>query len=162
MYDTNDFEFLRILMSSANMGPSTKETWHDQKRGYFPRSSVRSVGLTKTCPVRTTSKLLSNERRGNYICGNTDYKVERPDVFCRHWCFLRTRTEEVLSMSRKRKPHQKYLEITQTPSGIVQSTNKAKVHIQELGTYLYVKLLDDSLSVHSVGRSCDQREVRRP
>ena len=37
-----------------------------------------------------------------------------------------------------------------TASGIVRSANVAKIYIQELGTYLHVKLVEDSPSVLSV------------
>ena len=39
-----------------------------------------------------------------------------------------------------------------------RSTKDASVHIQELGSYLCVKLVEDSLSVLSLGRLCDELE----
>ena len=44
----------------------------------------------------------------------------------------------------------------QTANGIVRSTKEAKVHIQKLGTYLYVKLVEDFPSALSLGRLCDE------
>ena len=43
----------------------------------------------------------------------------------------------------------------QAANGIVRSTKAAKAHIQELGMYLYVKFVEDSPSVLSLGRLCD-------
>ena len=44
----------------------------------------------------------------------------------------------------------------QSASGAVRCTTEAKVYIQELGAHLHVKLVEDSLSVLSLGRPCDE------
>ena len=44
-----------------------------------------------------------------------------------------------------------YLEI-RTANVVVRSTKDAKVYFQELGTYSYVKLVEDSPSALSLGR----------
>ena len=41
-------------------------------------------------------------------------------------------------------------------SDIVRSTNEAKIYIEELGTFLCVKSVEDSPSVLSLGRLCDE------
>ena len=46
----------------------------------------------------------------------------------------------------------------QTASGIVRSTKEARVYIQELGTFLYVKFVEGSPSAMSLGRLCDGLE----
>ena len=42
---------------------------------------------------------------------------------------------------------------------MVSSTEEARVHIRELGTHLSVKLVEDSPSVLSLGRLCDELET---
>ena len=44
----------------------------------------------------------------------------------------------------------------QTANGIVRSTQEDKVYIQEPGTYLHAKLVDDSPLGLSLGRLCDE------
>ena len=44
----------------------------------------------------------------------------------------------------------------QSANGIVHSTKEGKVHIQELGTYLYVKVVEDSPPAMSWERFCDE------
>ena len=48
-----------------------------------------------------------------------------------------------------------YLEIRHV-SGVVRSAQEARVYILELGSYLYVKLVEDSSSAFSWGRLCDE------
>ena len=67
--------------------------------------------------------------------------------------------EKVLSLSAgKTKRYDRsinYLEIL-TKNGVVHSTKEMKVYIQELGTCLSMKSLEDFPSVLSLGRFCDE------
>ena len=47
-------------------------------------------------------------------------------------------------------------------NGKVHSTKRAWVYIEELGTYLCLKLVEDSPSVLSLGRLCDELTRRKP
>ena len=44
----------------------------------------------------------------------------------------------------------------QTGNGIVRSTKEANAYIQDLDTHLYAKLVEDSPSLLSLGRVCDE------
>ena len=52
------------------------------------------------------------------------------------------------------RPKDKRLSI-QTANGTVEVTREADVYINELDTYVYIKLVEDSPAVLSVGRFCN-------
>ena len=86
-------------------------------------------------------------------------RTERaPDVDWKTDRFHRKSPYDVRKFSTGKKimrTNRSFLEI-RTANGIVRSTKEATVYILELRTYLYVKLVEDSLSAWSLGRSCDE------
>ena len=79
-----------------------------------------------------------------------DHKVEGQNVCCRQWCFFAHEGAKFsLSLRRTRRTIRNTihnLEI-ETANGTVRSAKEARVYIQELGTHLYMKLVEDSVSV---------------
>ena len=93
-------------------------------------------------PVRIPPEAILR-RRSSCIHVDSDHEVEGQDVHCRQWCFS-AHDESKFSYTAGMKDHEdnkRYLEI-QTASGIVGSTREAKFYIRELGTYLYMKLVE--------------------
>ena len=62
------------------------------------------------------------------------------------------------SVSSQERKSVRQTNIHLTASGIVRSTKEARVYIQELGTYSYVKFVEDSPSVLSLRRLCGELE----
>ena len=87
----------------------------------------------------------------------TDHHVAGQDVHSWQWRFFAYDGKYLASIERKKaiRKTKSYFEI-QTASSAVRSTTEAKVYTQEVGTYFYLKLVEDSSSELSLGKQCDE------
>ena len=87
----------------------------------------------------------------------TDQNFEVQEVHCRQWCFFAHDWRNSVSPQETKTIQQTKNDLQiQTVSGIVRSTNETTVCIQEVGTHSHAKVAEDSLSVLSLGRVCDE------
>ena len=84
--------------------------------------------------------------------------VESKDRLCNvdGGAYLHLMAGKVSLSTQKRKTHTTQRKIPQTAKGIVPSTKKARGYKEEFGTRFYVKVVQDSPSVLSLGRLCDE------
>ena len=98
------------------------------------------------------------EEEATTSAAKTDHGVERPDVLSRQWCFSAYDGRKIFQCEgekhsmKNKKTTRKF--IPRTLCAV--PPKEEKVYIQDLGTYLYVKLVEDYFSVLSLGRLCDE------
>ena len=117
-----------------NIGQSITNIRHVTKRG----NSTHSSKLKRRSRRRARNKLfqrLLSSRRCEHTQAQTDHEVEGQDVRCQRWCFLAHGGRSSLSGGKERHT------TDQTPLG---DPHREWFYIQEIGTDLYGKLVEDS------------------
>ena len=123
------------------MGPSIKKITHDTKSGKLQKELHKiKMGLRRRAQNKDLQGLSKKSKVRMYVVDSgASLHVRGKEEF------------KVLSFAEGKEN----LEI-QTASGIVRSTKVARVYIQELGTFLHLKLVESSPQVLSLGLVCDE------
>ena len=131
-------------------------TWYlpDQARHKSvetPHRAPQSEGLLQTCTKQTPSSATLQSKKRIHPNPKPVVKSKERRYFVDS-VFLHMMGEVFSTQEKKNLRQTKNCFEIQTASGIVRSTKEARAHIQELGTHLYVVLVENSPSIVSLGR----------
>ena len=133
---------------------SADGTVFQEKQTRHTKSSTKSMGSNTRAQIVLRRQV--SDRRNDDIQAQAYHVVEEQDVFCRQRCFF-AHDGRKLSLSflpqEKKNPYDRpQTTWSSKPGAESRSTQEARVHMQDLGTHLYVKLEEDSPSVLYLGR----------
>ena len=144
-------------LKNLKIGQSTtKKSRHDSKRGN--PASTRAKGLVQTCTYTIIQTLLFQPKKRSHPSPQPIRKSKKRTYIVDSGASLHMMEEKLSLSSGKEKPVRQtknHLEV-QAANGIVRPTKDREGLHPGAGHLLYVKPVEDSPSILSLGRLCNE------